>query len=97
MNSPNFVLRIISRIQNVAFIILNRGSFALNKIRQSFRGIKLDIAPLLETNTILNAWASPIIEHASSKFKLFIFKFMLINFSSQFSYVIIFFCLIMAR
>jgi hypothetical protein len=43
--------------------------------------IKLDIVSLLETNAILNARTSPIIEHASSKFKLFIFKFMLGNFS----------------
>jgi hypothetical protein len=74
MNSPNLVLRIISRIYNIALIILNHGSFALDKIRQSFRGIKLDIASLLETNAILNARASPIIEHTSSEFKLFIFQ-----------------------
>jgi hypothetical protein len=36
----------------------------------------------LETNAILDARASPIIEHASSKFKIFIFNFMLINFCS---------------
>jgi hypothetical protein len=82
MNSPNFVLRIISRILNVTLIILNYGSFALNKVRQFLRGIKLDIASLLETNTILNARASPIIEHASSKFNFFIIHFMLINFGS---------------
>jgi hypothetical protein len=58
-------------------------SLALYKIRQFFRGIKLDIglAPLLEPNVVLNARASPIIKHASNKFKLLIFKFMLGNFS----------------
>jgi hypothetical protein len=35
----------------------------------------------LETNAILNARVSPIIEHASSKFKIFIFYLMLIDFS----------------
>jgi hypothetical protein len=81
MNLPNFVLRIISRIYNVAFIILNYGSLTLNKIRQFFRDIKLDIASLLETNAILNAMTSPIIEHTTSKFKFFIFELMLGNFS----------------
>jgi hypothetical protein len=73
---------IICRIKNVTLIILNHGSFVFYKIRQSFGGIKLDIASLLETNAILNARASPTIEHASSKFKFFILKFMLINFGS---------------
>jgi hypothetical protein len=82
MNSRNFVLRIISRIQNISLIILNHVSLALNKVRQSLRGIKLDIDSLLETNAILDARASPIIEHTSNKFKFFIFNFMLINFSS---------------
>ena len=38
-------------------------------------GIKIDVAlaPLLEVNVILNARVSPIIKHASSKFKIFIF------------------------
>jgi hypothetical protein len=65
------------------------GALPLTKLDNLLGGIKLDIASMLETNAILNARASPIIEHASSKFKLFNFKFMLINFSSQFSYMII--------
>jgi hypothetical protein len=73
INSPNFVFGITNRILNIALVILNHGRLALNKIRQSFRGIKLDIASMLETNAILDVRASPIIEHASSKFKLFIF------------------------
>jgi hypothetical protein len=36
-------------------------------------GIKLDIVSLLEANAILEAKASPTIEHTSSKFKFFIF------------------------
>jgi hypothetical protein len=36
----------------------------------------------LETNASLDARASPIIEHASSKFKFFILYLMLINFTS---------------
>jgi hypothetical protein len=44
-------------------------------IEQFLGGIKLDIASLLETNAILNVRASPIIDHASSKFKYFIFQF----------------------
>jgi hypothetical protein len=43
----------------------------------------------LEPSAILNARASPIIEHAPSKFKFFILYFILINFSSKLSYVII--------
>jgi hypothetical protein len=31
------------------------------------------LAPLLEANAILNARVSPIIKHATSKFKIFIF------------------------
>jgi hypothetical protein len=73
MNSPNLILRITSRIQNITLVILRHGSLALNKIRHSFRGIELVIASLLEANAILNARASPTIEHASSKFKFFIF------------------------
>jgi hypothetical protein len=42
-------------------------------------GINFDIASLLETNVILDARASPIIDYASSKFKFFIFNFMLFN------------------
>jgi hypothetical protein len=80
MNSPNLVLRITSRIKNVTLIILSHGRFALNKVRQFLRGINFDIASLLETNDILNARASPTIEHAPSKFKFSIFYFMLINF-----------------
>jgi hypothetical protein len=73
MNSPKFALGITGRVQNVTLVILRHGSFALNKIRQSFRrGIKFDIVPLLEANAILDAMASPTIEHASSKFKIFI-------------------------
>jgi hypothetical protein len=82
MNLPNFVFGIVCRVQNIAFIILNHGSLAIDKIRQSFRGIKLDIALLLETNAILNARASPIIKHTTSKFKFFIFELILGNFSS---------------
>jgi hypothetical protein len=69
MNFPNFVLRIVLRI---TLSILNHGSLTLHKIRESvLGGIKFDVAlaPLLEANAILNAWASPIIKHASSKFK----------------------------
>jgi hypothetical protein len=57
MNSPNLILRITSRILNIALVILRHGSFALNKIRQSLRGFKLDIVSLLEANAILNARA----------------------------------------
>jgi hypothetical protein len=60
MNSPNFVLGITGRVQNVTLVILRHGSFALNKVRQSFRrGIKLDIVSLLEANAILNAIVMP--------------------------------------
>jgi hypothetical protein len=59
---------------SVTLVILRHGSLALNKVRQFFRrGIKFDIVPLLEANAILDARASPTIEHASSKFKIFIF------------------------
>jgi hypothetical protein len=56
-------------------------------------GIKFDVvlAPKLEANPILNARASPILKHTTSKFKIFIFKFMLGNFGIQLSYVIILF------
>jgi hypothetical protein len=74
MNSPNFALGITDRVQNVTLVILRHGSLALNKVRQTFRrGIKFDIVPLLEANAILDPRASPTIEHASSKFKIFIF------------------------
>jgi hypothetical protein len=74
MNSPNFALGITDRIQNVTLVILRHGSLALNKVGQSFRrGIKLDIVLPLEANVILDARASPTIEHASSKFNFFIF------------------------
>src|SRR5690242_21455729 len=74
MNSPNFVLGITDRVQNVTLVILRHGSLALNKVRQSFRrGIKFDIVSLFESNAILDARASPTIEHAYSKFKFFIF------------------------
>jgi hypothetical protein len=74
MNSPNFALGITGRVQNVILVILRHGSFALYKVRQSLRrGIKFDIVSLLEANAILDARASPTIEHASSKFKIFIF------------------------
>jgi hypothetical protein len=64
MNSPNFALGITGRVQNVTLVILRHGSLALNKIRQFLRmGIKFDIAFLLEANAILNARASPTIEH----------------------------------
>ena len=36
MNSPNLILRITSRIKNIALVILRHGSLALNKVRQSF-------------------------------------------------------------
>jgi hypothetical protein len=82
MNSPNFAFRITGRVQNVTLVILRHGSLALNKVRQSFRrGLKFDIVPLLEANAILDARASPTIKHTTSKFKFFIFKFMLGNFS----------------
>jgi hypothetical protein len=82
MNSPNFALRITGRLQNVTLVILRHGSLALNKIRQFLRrGIKFDIVPFLEANAILDARASPTIKHTTSKFKFFIFKFMLGNFS----------------
>jgi hypothetical protein len=74
MNSPNFALGITGRVQNVTLVILRHGSLALYKVRQSLRrGIKFDIVSLLEANAILDARASPTIEHASSKFKIFIF------------------------
>ena len=54
--------------------MLYSGSFALNKVRQSFRrGIKFDSVSPLEANAILDARASPIIKHATSKFKFLIF------------------------
>jgi hypothetical protein len=63
MNSPNFALRITGRVQNVTLVILKHGSLALNKVGQFLRrGIKFDIAFLLEANAILNARASPIIK-----------------------------------
>jgi hypothetical protein len=74
VNSPNLVLGITGRVQNVTLVILIHGSLALNKVRQSLRrGIKFDIVPLVEANAILDARASPTIEHASSKFKFFHF------------------------
>jgi hypothetical protein len=74
VNSPNFALGITDRVQNVTLVILRHGSLALNKIRQSFRrGIKFDIVSPLEANAILDARASPSIEHASRKFKFFVF------------------------
>jgi hypothetical protein len=74
MNSPNFALGVTGRVQNLTLVILRHGSLALYKVRQSLRrGIKFDIVPLLEANAILDARASPTIEHASSKFKFFIF------------------------
>jgi hypothetical protein len=74
VNSPNFVFGIAGRVQNVTLVIMNHGSFALNKVGQSFRrGIKLDIFSLLEANAFLNTRASPTIEHVSSKFKFLIF------------------------
>jgi hypothetical protein len=74
MSSPNFALRITGRIQNVTLVILRHGSLALNKVRQiSRRGINFDIVSPLEANAILDARASPIIEHTSSKLKFFIF------------------------
>jgi hypothetical protein len=82
MNLPNLMFGIVCRIYNVTLTILNHGSFALYKVRQFFRGIKLGIAPLLETNVILNARASPIIKHTTSKFKFVIFELMLGNFST---------------
>jgi hypothetical protein len=51
MNSPNFVLMIVFRIQNITLSILNHGSLALYKVRKPvLGGIKLDVAlaPLLE-------------------------------------------------
>jgi hypothetical protein len=74
MSSPSFVLGITGMVQNVTLVILRHGSLALNKVRQSFRrGIEFDIVSLLEANVILNARASPTIEHATSKFKFLIF------------------------
>jgi hypothetical protein len=68
------MLGITGMVQNVTLVILRHGSLALNKVRQSFRrGIKFDIVSLLEANAILEARASSTIEHASSKFKIFIF------------------------
>jgi hypothetical protein len=59
VNSPNFVLGITGRVQNVALVILRHGSLALNKVRQSFRrGIEFEIVSLLEANAILNARTS---------------------------------------
>jgi hypothetical protein len=84
MNSSNFVLMIVLRIQYVTLYILNHGSLALYKVRKPVLGdIKLDVALalLLEANAILNARESPIIQHTTSKFKFFIIKLMLNNFS----------------
>jgi hypothetical protein len=78
VNSPNLALRIAGRVEIVTLVILRHGSLALNKIRQFLRrSTKLDIVSLLEANAILNARASPTIKHTTSKFKIFIFKFML--------------------
>jgi hypothetical protein len=74
VNSPNFVLGITGRVQNVTLVILRHGSLALNKVRQSFRrDIKFDIVLLLEANAILDARASPTVKHTTSKFKFFVF------------------------
>jgi hypothetical protein len=74
VNSPNFALGITGRVQNVTLVILRHGSLALNKVGQFLRrGIKFDIASLLEANAILNTRASPIIKHTTSKLKIFIF------------------------
>jgi hypothetical protein len=56
-------------------------------------GFECDVvlAPRLEANVILNVTVSPIVKHATSKFKFLIFKLMLDNFSIQLSYVIILF------
>jgi hypothetical protein len=55
------MLGITSRVQNVTLVILRHGSLALNKVRQSFRrGIKFDIASLLEANAILDAGRLPL-------------------------------------
>jgi hypothetical protein len=75
MNSANFVLKIVFRIQNVTLSILNHGSLVLYKVRKPvIGGIKLDVALafLLEANAILNARVPPIIQHTTSKFKFFI-------------------------
>src|SRR5688572_24252724 len=73
VNSPNLALGITGRVQNVTLVILRHGSLALYKIGQSFRrGIKFDIVSPLEANAILDARASPIVKHTTSKFKFFI-------------------------
>ena len=62
--------------ENKTSILNVKGEFALYKNRKLVsRGIKLDVAlaPLLKANAILNARASPIIKHATSKFKFLIF------------------------
>jgi hypothetical protein len=92
VNSPNFALGITGRVQNITLVILRHGSLALYKVGQSFRrGTNFDIVSLLEVDAILDARASPTIEHASSKFKFFIFQVMLMNFCIKLSYVIILF------
>jgi hypothetical protein len=52
-------------------------------------GVVLDLR--LEANTILNDRVSPIVKHATSKFKFSFYKFMLDNFYMQLSYVFILF------
>jgi hypothetical protein len=73
VNPPNFALGITGRVQNVTLVILRHVSLALYKIRQSFRrGIKFDIVSPLEADAILDARASPIIKHTTSRFEFFI-------------------------
>jgi hypothetical protein len=84
MNSSNLMLKIVSRIYNVTFSVLYHGCLALNKVGNLvYMGIKFDVVlvPRLEANSILNARASPIVKHTKRKFKIFIFKLMLGNFS----------------
>jgi hypothetical protein len=78
----------------VVFSILQNGCLALNKVGNIVcMGIEFDVvlAPKLEASVILNARASPIVKHTTSKFKFFIFKLMLRNFGIQLRYVTILF------
>jgi hypothetical protein len=71
-------------INNISTIIILNSSFALHKVRNFLslgNGFSVVFVSRLEANTILNARASPIVKHATSKFKFLNFWLILINLS----------------
>jgi hypothetical protein len=80
MNMSNFSILhmsiIVLWVNNISLIVMNNWSLALHKLWK-FLSMGINFSVLMasgfETNIVLNARASPIIEHASSKFKLLIF------------------------